>query len=216
MPEFLVWWQNCPCAIPPLLPQSCLLVVVEASETRSAMTTVVIHVTDVNDNPPTFMKEEFRYVYTAYRKASEGDSVLRAECLFSGPYRTVLLWKILFISKNEICKILFLIRCKWNWCLMESMPTPQVHWATKQGNTLIMLWKKLGYYTCIKHLINAVIGQLTEISFVYILEWYVGDLICTLLIYRHYLFIMYNTIYICNTILYNIKLYCIILYYIIL
>ena len=82
MPEFLVSWQNCPCAIQPLLPQSCLLVVVEASETRSAMTTVVIHVTDVNDNPPTFMKEEFRYVYTAYRKASGGDSVLRAECLF--------------------------------------------------------------------------------------------------------------------------------------
>ena len=70
-----------------LLPQSCLLVVVEASETRSAMTTVVIHVTDVNDNPPTFMKEEFRYVYTAYRKASGGDSVLRAECLF---FRSVL------------------------------------------------------------------------------------------------------------------------------
>ena len=115
--------------------------------------------------------------------------------------------KILFISKNEICKILFLIRCKWNWCLMESMPTPQVHWATKQGNTMIMLWKKLGYYTCIKHLINAVIGQLTEISFVYILEWYVGDLICTLLIYRHYLFIMCNTIY-------NVILYCIILSYI--
>lgn len=32
----------------------------DVSEMRSARTTVVIHITDVNDNPPTFLKSEFR------------------------------------------------------------------------------------------------------------------------------------------------------------